>query len=65
MKICGSILFNIRTVSDKGFRKNTTHLMVNNFSENGGVYEIMWENNVEPDRPQMTTQFCACALHAG
>ena len=23
------------------------------FSENGAVYEIMWENIVEPDRPQM------------
>jgi hypothetical protein len=25
------------------------------FSENRAVYEIMWENPVEPDRPQMTT----------
>ena len=24
------------------------------FSENGAVYEIMWKNTVEPDRPQMT-----------
>jgi len=26
----------------------------NPFSENRAVYEIMWKNIVEPDRPQMT-----------
>jgi len=35
------------------------------FFENRDVYEIMWENTVEPDRPQMTTQHGACALRAG
>jgi len=30
--------------------------MFNNFlSENQAVYEIMWKNTVQPDRPQMTT----------
>jgi hypothetical protein len=29
------------------------------------VYEIMRENVVEPDKPQMTVQYGACALHAG
>jgi len=24
------------------------------FSENRAIYEIMWENMVEPDMPQMT-----------
>ena len=28
--------------------------MLNNFSENRAVCEIMWKNMVEPDRPQMT-----------
>ena len=28
--------------------------MFNNFSENCAVYEMMWKNIVEPDRPQMT-----------
>jgi hypothetical protein len=29
--------------------------MFNNFfSKNCAVYEIMWGNNAEPDRPQMT-----------
>jgi len=27
--------------------------------------EIMWENIVQPDRPQMTIKYSACALHAG
>jgi len=34
------------------------------FFENRAVYEIMWKNNVELDRPQMTIQHGACALHA-
>ena len=30
--------------------------MLNNFfPENRAVYEIMWKNIVEPERPQMTT----------
>ena len=35
------------------------------FFENRVVYEIMWENTVEPERPQMTTEHGACALRAG
>jgi hypothetical protein len=37
------------------------------FSENRAVYGIMWENIVEPDRPQMTnnTTQKRCDLHAG
>ena len=33
--------------------------------ENDAFYEIMWENMVEPERPQMEIQCSACALHAG
>jgi len=33
--------------------------------ESRAVYEVMWKNMVEPDRPQMTLQYGACALHAG
>jgi len=29
--------------------------MLHNFFENRVIYEIMWENTVEPDKPQMTT----------
>jgi hypothetical protein len=33
-----------------------TNLICNFFPpENRAVYEMMWENMVEPDRPQMTT----------
>jgi hypothetical protein len=32
-----------------------THFMFSDFfSENRAVYEIMWKNMVEPDRPQIT-----------
>jgi hypothetical protein len=34
-------------------------------SENCAVYEIMWKNMVQPDRPQMTIKYGARALHAG
>jgi hypothetical protein len=35
------------------------------FDENHDVYEVMCESRVEPDRPQVTVQYGACALHAG
>jgi hypothetical protein len=34
--------------------KNTHFVFNNVFSENRAVYEIMWKNMVQPDRPQMT-----------
>jgi hypothetical protein len=34
------------------------------FPENRAVYEIMWKNVVQQDRPQMTIQYGACALCA-
>ena len=42
----------------KVVEKIKTHILcsVSFFSENRAVYEIMWENIVEPDRPQMTIQ---------
>ena len=39
--------------------------MFNNFSKNHAVYEITWKNMVEPERPQMTIKYGACALRAG
>jgi hypothetical protein len=35
------------------------------FSENRAVYQIMWKNIVQPDRPQMATSYGACAVRAG
>ena len=47
----------MRNASDKRCIENqNTHFMFNNLStqKNRAVYEIMWKNIVEPDRPQMT-----------
>ena len=35
------------------------------FLENRAVYEIMSQNIVEPEGPQMTLQYGAYALHSG
>jgi hypothetical protein len=50
-----SVLLRMRNVSDKNCRENqNTHFVFNTFfSENRTVYEIMWKNVVERDRPQM------------
>ena len=57
----------MRNVSGRSCRENqNTHFIFNNFfSENFAVMEIMWENLVEADGPQMTIQNGAYALHAG
>ena len=40
--------------------------MFNNlFPENRAVYEIMSKNMVEPEGPQMTSEYKAYELHAG
>jgi len=39
----------------KVVEKIKTHILCSiTFFENRVVYEIMWKNNVQPDRPQMT-----------
>jgi len=44
----------MRNVSDKRRTENQTHILY--FSpKNRAVYEIMWKNVAEQDRPQMTT----------
>ena len=47
-------------VSDKSCRENqNTDFMFNySFFETHAVYEIMWKNVVEPDRPQMIWGMC-------
>jgi hypothetical protein len=67
MIISRCILLIKRNISDKSCRENqNTHFMFNNFfPENRAVYEIKWKNMVQPDRPQMTIQHGARALHAG
>jgi len=46
----------VRNASDRCCRKNQrTSFMFNIFfSENRAVYEKMWKNMVQPERPQMT-----------
>ena len=50
-------------VSDKSCRENqNTHYVLSNFFflENRASYEIMWKNNVERGKPQMTIWRTAC-----
>jgi hypothetical protein len=54
----------MKNISDDSCRENQNKFPAQeNIHENLVVYEIMWENLVESDRPQMT--YGACALHAG
>jgi hypothetical protein len=50
------ILLRMRNVLDEIIEnlKNTHFMFSSFFPENRAVCEIMWENFVEPDRPQMT-----------
>jgi hypothetical protein len=47
--------------------KIKTHILclIKFFPENRAVYEIMWNNIVQLDRPQLAIQYDACALHIG
>jgi hypothetical protein len=48
------------------YRKSTHAFMFNNFfPENHDVYEIKSKNMVEPERPQVTIEYGACALRVG
>ena len=54
MTLSRPLLLRMRNVLDKSCRENqNTHFVFNNFfpPENRAVYEIMWKNMVEPDRP--------------
>ena len=57
----------MRNVSDQSCRgrQNTQFIFKNFFSENHAIYQIMWKNTVQPDRPQMTIYCGTCAVHAG
>jgi len=46
------ILLRMTDFSDKVVEKPETHILYSiTFYENCAVYEIMWKNTVEPDRP--------------
>jgi hypothetical protein len=65
MIISRSVLLRMRNVSDKSCREIKAHILCSTtFPENLAVYEIMWKNMVDPDRPQMAIYYRACALRA-
>jgi len=54
----------------KYFRQSCTenqnkHFVQQLFPENRTVYYITWKYMAQPEGPKMTTQYGACALHAG
>jgi hypothetical protein len=50
-----SILRTIINISNRFVGKIKTHILRKTvFSGDCAVYEIMWRNTVQPDRPQMT-----------
>ena len=64
--ICLSAFLRMRKVSDESRReKQNIHFVFNNFFlENHAVYEIMWKNIVQPDRPQIILRMrIACRIH--
>jgi hypothetical protein len=66
MIISCQIYFKMRNISHKSCRENqNTYFTFNNFFyKNHAIYDIMWKNMVEPDRPRMTVKYgpvcCAC-----
>jgi hypothetical protein len=60
------ILLKMRNVSDKSCTELQNTQFMNDifFFENRAVYEILWKNMVQPDRPHVTILYRACALHA-
>jgi len=55
----------MRNVLDKSCRENhNTHFVFNNlfFFGNRAVYEIMWKNVVQPDRPHNNMGHAHCML---
>jgi len=63
MKKCTFLIISHWTVSERSCRENQ-NIFYNLFFENHAVYEIMWKNMIEIDRPQMIIEFDACALYA-
>jgi len=66
MKVPLSSSKNNKDFRQKLKEKIKTYFMSNNFfSKNHAVYEIMWKNMVEPDRPQVAIRYGTCIWHAG
>jgi hypothetical protein len=56
----------MNSISDKIVQKVKTHISYSKtfFFENPSVYEIMWENMVEPEEPQVTNSMAHALMHA-
>ena len=57
MIISLSVLLRMRNVSDKSCKRKSKHIFLRQITflfENPAFYDIMWQNIVHPDRPQMT-----------
>ena len=49
-----AVILRMRNVSDKICTENlNTYFMFNYVLLSRAIYEIMWKNRIEPDRPQM------------
>jgi len=56
MIISRSVLHSMRMFQTEVVQKVKTHILHSvTFFKYRGIYEIMWKNTVESDRPQMTT----------
>ena len=60
-------LLRMRNVLDKMRRESQSIYFISKsfFSENCAIYEIMSKNMVDPEGPQMTSQYGAYALNSG
>jgi len=55
MTISSSIDLSMRNVTEKVVERITTYILCSTFAfENLAVFESMWKNMVETDRPQLT-----------
>jgi len=62
-----SMVLKMRTISGRNFEKIKAQILGSVtffFSLNHTVYEIMWDNTIQPDWSHMKV-YGACALHAG
>jgi hypothetical protein len=50
--------------NERCFKKFVEKIPTRVLFENRAVYEILWNNMVQLDSPQLTTQYGACALNA-
>jgi hypothetical protein len=66
MIISHRVLLRMRSISDKSCRENqNTYYILKKFSKNHTIYEIIWKNMMDPDRPQIKIYNGSSTFHAG